>query len=169
MSHLTPSPCSSALPGGVPRPGRLAPDLGPSERALAERVAALPRAHLPEGLGMRCLNPPEEHGHPEEHGGSSLAWAAGSRWNLARRWRVSLAVAAALLLALGVASLAGSRGETNAQGQAHPGATFASLHVVDDPSVPLFHGLETFDQLAGSVVAVASGSVAPGGGSRSGR
>lgn len=161
MSHQPPSPASSP----APRPGRLAPDLGPWERGLAERLAALPRAGLPEGLGTRCLS------LVEERSGSSLERAAdpqtshGLPWSVsARRWRVLWAAAASLLLALGVASLAGSRGATNAEGRARPDASFARLQVVDDPSVPLFHGLETFDQLGGSVIAAA-----PASGSRSGR
>jgi|GEM_PF-5099582 len=76
----------------------------------------------------------------------------------------AFSAAAALLLALGVASLVGSSGATRPTDSVQDGASFASLHVVDDPSVPLFHGLETFDQLAGSVLASADQS-----GSGSGR
>jgi hypothetical protein len=132
---------------------------------VAERLAALPRAGLPEGLETRCLS------LVEERSGASLLGAEGPQTSpgplrhvVARRWRVAVAVAASLLLALGVTSLAGSRSEPNAEGRVRPDASFARLQVVDDPSVPLFHGLETFDQLGGSVIAAASPS-----GSRSGR
>lgn len=149
MSHHTPSPWSSP----APRPGRLAPDLTASERALAERLEALPRAGLPRGLRELCLE-----------GALPQAASRLPREARARPWTWAFSAAAALLLALGVASLVGSSDGTRPTGTAPAGASFASLHVVDDPSVPLFHSLETFDQLAGSVLASAVES-----GSRSGR
>ena len=176
MSHLTPSPNSSPAPRpGRLAPGRLAPDLGLSERALAERIADLPRAGLPEGLAARCLTFAEgDVGSSHSVVGAEGVGAEGtSRAGLgslnAGRWRVVWAAAAAVLLVLGVTSMSGSRGQhdprTMVEGPASLASLeFAVLHVVDDPSVPLFHGLETFDQLAGSVLAVA-----PASGSRSGR
>ena len=166
MSPQNPSPSSSASSDfGASGAGRLAADLDPSERAVAERLGALPRAGLPRGLRALCLQGGLVGGlEGSLEGGLAQAASRLPREARARHWTLAFSAAAALLLALGVASLVGSSGGAGPTGTAPAGASFASLHVVDDPSVPLFHGLETFDQLAGSVLASAVES-----GSRSGR
>ncbi len=76
---------------------------------------------------------------------------AGTRWGTGR-W--SVAVAAMLLMGLGVAALgstAGDVGETSAPApvavhQVHGGPA-GNVVVVDDPNMVLFHGVETFDSL----------------------
>jgi len=138
---------STSLPPSASR-SRRAPDLTPSEQALADRFSALARAPLSEELRARCLADLSEVGlepAPTSH----------PRW-VPSLLTTFLAAAAALLLAFGVAALTSSSGDAgDGRGPSLAKGSFASLRVVDDPSVPLFHGLETFDQLAGSKGAMA--------------
>lgn len=129
--HRPPRPLASRPP--------LPPDLGAGERAVAGRFEALARAVAPRSLEERCLAAPED--------------VFAGRGSVAARpaWRalgVPLAWAAALLLAVGLASLSSSTDGRSPVTEA--GAPFVRnqvFEVVDDPSVPLFHAVETFDRL----------------------
>lgn len=117
----TPRPTPSA-------PGRLAPDLEAGEVLLARRLAALPRARVGDALRARVLAgaPPARRLVPVS--GGLRPWAA-----------------AAALLA-GVALARSGTPAPRAPGPAAP--RVATLCVVDDPNMSLFHGVETFERLA---------------------
>lgn len=142
-----------------PRPNRSDPatpaeGLPAHERPVGDLLAGLPRLSASAGLRLRCLE-----GEPVAQDVGQGPWR-GLVQGRAGGWRSSrpLAYAAAALLALGTALLTGS---STAGGDQHPdllragalASNGAALNevpmcVVDDPSVPLFHGVETFQELA---------------------
>jgi hypothetical protein len=149
-----------------------APDLHPDELGVARRFQALARRSAPADLESRCLDPARLESARLESAridaarcndarpdAGLLEPAAARLGRSARRW-APLAWAAALLLAFGVAALARSGGSTPATAGAGSAYAIASaplgsppaaprqlFEVVDDPSVPLFHTVETFDRL----------------------
>lgn len=116
-----------------PSPAR-APDLTAAELPLAAGLEGLPRRRAPDGLRVRLLERAAS-GVPTRLGGGT--------------WLRPLGAAAALLLGLGLA-LGSSSPAMPGQG-ARPAQDLPSalgLTVVDDPSVSLFHALESFDRLS---------------------
>jgi hypothetical protein len=109
-------------------------DLEPWETAVAGWTAVVGRVRAPAALGARLLA-------AFDRGRPALLGPVGA-------WRAPLAAAAALLLALGI----GLFGHAAARhGGAAPGSRatadppLAGAVLVDDPTLPLFHDLETFD------------------------
>lgn len=116
-----------------PSPAR-APDLTAAELPVAGGLGGLPRRRAPDALRARLLTRAAA-GVPAGLGGGA--------------WLRPLGAAAALLLGLGLALGSSSpalpgRGVRPAQGV----PTALGLTVVDDPSVSLFHALESFDRLS---------------------
>jgi hypothetical protein len=111
-----------------PRP----PDLSPAEAETQRRFDALPRAAAPRWGGSE--------------GRARTESPAGPRGPFFGAWFRPLAAAAAVLVALAVPAQTGGAPSTPGTPVAHD-AHF-EVAVVDDPSVPMLHGLETFDQLA---------------------
>jgi hypothetical protein len=113
------------------------PDLEPRETDLARRFAALARATPGAGLRERCL--------ADMPAVRRTAASAPASW----RWHQ---VAAAVLVGATLVAQLGSPGSSARASRGDLAAplpvTTTSLRVVDDPSVPLFHGLETFQDLA---------------------
>ena len=129
-----------------PQTPRSASDLTAPEAVVAARLQSLPRASLPSHLRGRVLAAAERW-EPAVVGPFAGRFASG-----ARPW----AAAAALLVgtALGLTS------RSSAAPAAHTARTSApvttSVRVVDDPSVPLFHGVESFDRLESPLLASGS-------------
>jgi hypothetical protein len=115
----------------APNPSRLPSDLTGAEAATARWFVALPRATAPAWPDVAAPVSPSRGGP--------------------RRLRLLLrpfAAAAAVVLALALPA------QGRSISPAHEPSPWASpdaqieVAVVDDPSVPMLHGLETFDQLA---------------------
>jgi hypothetical protein len=109
-----------------PPPVRRAPDLAPAEATTAGWFAALPREGAP------AWDVP----------GVGRARPAGGF----RRFALPLGAAAAVLFALLLPSPGGDRCIEPVGVPAYEANL--TVAVVDDPSVPMLHALETFDQLA---------------------
>jgi hypothetical protein len=114
----------------APRPTpRTAPDLAPAEADVARWFAALPRSTVRRDLPDVAV---------------PLVAARPARPAFALR---SLGAAAAVLLALVLPAQGRVTASHDCCVASNPDANVA-VAVVDDPSVPMLHGLETFDQLA---------------------
>jgi hypothetical protein len=125
-----PAPRSS-LPG--------ASDLDPSERALAQRFAGLKRLAAPADLRARCL---------DGVGRRAPLLPMGARFATPQVLARPLGWAAGVLLAIGVVTMASSSPSDCGHGHGDGPRAGARLVVVDDPSVSLFHGVESFDRLS---------------------
>lgn len=136
------------------RPAAGAPhDLADGEAAVSELLGRAERVTPSAGLRNRCLAP-----------GAGSAWAPADGYArpVLTGWvRPVCSYAAAALLGLGLTLVGGS--DAPRDERAHPDSlayAATTLRVVDDPSVPLFHGVETFQELALWETAVA-GSRSP--------
>ena len=123
MPHPPPRPSRTACSDQGPR----APDLAPAEASTAGWFAALPRTGAPAWSA-----PDVGLARP----------TAGSR-----RFSLPLGAVAAVLVALLLPTPGPDVGAQSALPVASPERQFA-VSVVDDPSVPMLHAVETFDQLA---------------------
>jgi hypothetical protein len=136
MNHPHPRPSDRLAPD------RRAPDLQAAEAETQRWFDALPRAAAPAFDAEAALLP-----------------ACGVR-SAAGTWLRPLAAAAAVLVALALPAQEGVRRAAPASA----GAQHFAVAVVDDPSVPMLHGVETFDQLALLTdVSGGFGAGAPGG------
>jgi hypothetical protein len=120
---------------------KTANDLAPGEAAVGGRLGSLARATPSEALRQKCLATVSLSRPPASDRYERPVFTAG--------WLRPLAFAASVLVAFGAVQLGGS--QTAPERYSHPDERVvvgATLRVVDDPTVPLFHGVETFQELA---------------------
>lgn len=153
---------SEATHAGIPGPGQQAPE--GLEAACRRSLSRLRRRPAPERLRRAVLTaawvssaagvvPSGAVGSLASDRGSALRRSPALRAGSEPRggWGLRVAAAALLLLSLGLAT---SRVPPSAAAGAclaaagGPSPAPRSFAVVDDPSVPLFHDVETFDRLA---------------------
>jgi hypothetical protein len=126
-----------------PRRPRRTParDLAPGEAEVGALLGRLARAAPSDELRGRCLTAASADRPAPADGYARPVLVAG--------WLRPLALAASVLVAFGAVQLRGS--QTARERPSHPDERVvvgATLRVVDDPTVPLFHGVETFQELA---------------------
>lgn len=118
-------------PPRAPRPLRRAPDLGPTEADVGAWFAGCARGAPPAGVlggGSPARATPGLGGRPH------AAWLRGA------------ATAALALVALAVGRSGPTEART-ADARPHGPGAAPSVFVIDDPSVPMFHAVETFDEV----------------------